>query len=79
MAKPLPGGRKWNHDEEKQLIDLLLSGAKAPAIAHQLQRSAGAVHNQINVLKKSPPRRASLPSERLVAAHALASKDRSIR
>jgi hypothetical protein len=79
MIKPLPTGRKWTHDEENELIDLLLSGAKAPAIARRLQRSVGAVNRQINVLKTSSPRRASLPSERLVAAHALASKDRSMR
>ena len=79
MVKSPPAGRKWTHDEEKELIDLLLSGAKASTIARRLQRSVGAVYSQINVLKKSSPRRASLPSERLVAAHALASKDRSMR
>jgi hypothetical protein len=76
MVGPLPAGRRWTRAEEKQLRDLLTAGAKAPAIARQLKRSVGATYARINELKKAQ-RTSSLPSERLVAAHASASKDQA--
>jgi hypothetical protein len=74
MVGPLPAGRRWTRADEEHLRDLLASGAKAPAIARQLKRSVGATYARINDLKKVQ-RTSSLPSERLVAAHASASKD----
>jgi hypothetical protein len=76
MVGPLPAGRKWTSDQEKQLVDLLASGAKGPAIARHLARSTGAIYARINTLKKAC-RRSYLPSERFIAAHAIASKDQS--
>jgi len=35
MVGPLPAGPKWTSGDEKQLIELLASGVKAPAIARQ--------------------------------------------
>jgi len=67
MVGPLPAGRPWTVEEEAQLVVLVRSGMKAPAIARQLKRSAGAVHARINRLKLkgvSFPS-ISLPSERL--------------
>jgi DNA-binding NarL/FixJ family response regulator len=75
MVGPLPAGRKWTSGEERQLLELLASGAKAPAIARRLKRSTGAVYARINALKRLSRR--SLPSERLVAAHAFLSSDQS--
>jgi len=66
MVGPLPAGRKWTGDEEKQLIELLASGVKGPAIARRLKRSTGAVYARINELKRASSK--SLPSERLAAA-----------
>jgi hypothetical protein len=77
MVGPLPAGRKWTSDEEKQLVDLLVVGATAPAIAHRLKHSTGAIYARINSPKKTSPRKASLPSERLIAAHGFASKGQS--
>jgi DNA-binding NarL/FixJ family response regulator len=79
MVGPLPAGRKWTSDEEKHLVDLLVSGAKAPAIARRLKRSTGAIYARINDLRKASAPRSSLPSERLIAAHALASKEQRAR
>ena len=75
MVGPLPAGRKWSRSEEKELLELLASGTKAPAIARRLKRSTGAIYARINQLKKISRR--SLPSERLVAAHASASGDQT--
>jgi hypothetical protein len=77
MVGPLPAGRKWTSDEERQLVELLVSGAKASAIARRLNRSTGAIYARATSLKKASPRRVSLPSERLSAAHAFASKGQS--
>jgi DNA-binding NarL/FixJ family response regulator len=76
MVGPLPAGRKWTSGEEIKLLDLLASGVKAPAIARRLGRSTGAIYARINDLKKAS-RRSSLPSERLIAAQAMTSKDQS--
>jgi hypothetical protein len=75
MVGPLPAGRKWTSDEEKQLVDLLVAGATAPAIARRLKRSTGAIYARP---KTTSPRKASLPSERLIAAHGFASKGQSV-
>jgi DNA-binding NarL/FixJ family response regulator len=75
MVGPLPAGRKWTSGEERQLLELLASGAKAPAIARRLKRSTGAVYARINALKKVSCR--PLPLQRLVATHAFPLSDQS--
>jgi hypothetical protein len=72
MVGPQPAGRRWTAGEEKQLLDLLASGAKAPAIARAIKRSTGAVYARINVLRGLG--RKSLPSERLAASRDVASR-----
>jgi hypothetical protein len=73
MVGPLPAGRLWTTDEEMQLLKLLSSGSKVPAIAQKLGRSAGAVHARISSLKKRSVWVRSLPSERAAFFHAHAS------
>ena len=70
MVGPLPASRPWTKDEEKQLLELLLSGIKAPAIARKLKRSTGAIYARTNSLKKKPLLANSLPSERALFFHA---------
>ena len=73
MVGPLPAGRKWTSDEERQLLEMLASGIKAPVIARRLKRSTGAVYARINELKKTW----EAPAERLVAARSSASSYRT--
>jgi hypothetical protein len=65
MVGPLPAGRRWTEEEERRLIELLGSGMKALAVAHQLKRSPGAVYARIQALKKASAQTTSLPTERL--------------
>jgi hypothetical protein len=58
-------------DEEAKLLEMLASGAKAPAIARTLGRSTGAIYVRINSLRRA--RRRSLPSERITALRSAAS------
>jgi DNA-binding NarL/FixJ family response regulator len=63
VTGPRPAGRPWTA-AERELHQLLASGAKAAAIARKLKRSTGTIYTRANSLKKKLPTSAlSLPSE----------------
>ena len=60
MTGPRPAGRPWTQLDDKQLIEMLVSGMKRPAIAKKLKRTDGAIHSRVHTLRKKCSSRPSL-------------------